>query len=252
MSDEGQQAVSHAQNDGRFVQRMISLAGLVLFLVLSLTWPGALLRPLPTFAGRLYQIRIPLLELLAAIVWLNWWALLLAVKNRKESERERLSGIPQRPRKGLPLWVRLILASSICIGLFIFIRQDFAKFLWPSQAEMLGSVINGLFALGFIFGPFLRQPRNVTQVPAIFSKRNHGTGKVAVNSLVLFAVVLVVSVAVIVGVDLATNTFAPAYGTTVRLLCAIPVFLTCAVVWALLVPWDTIFGNFGLPDEVRK
>jgi len=252
MFDEGQPTVRNEPNIGRIVQQLISFVGIFYLLWLSFMRPISSLQPLPTLAARCHQIRVPLLAFLGAILCVIWWTGLLALGKRKMMLNEIRAGIPQRPGRGLPPWVRLILAYLLFLGLVIWMGQDFERFLWPHHANLLVSVTNVLVLLGFIFGPFLREPRNVTQVPVLFGKRKHGTGKVAVNSLVLFAVVLVVSVAVIVGIDLAAKMFQPAYGTAVTMICGIPVLLTCAVTWALLVPWDTIIGHFGLPDEARK
>ena len=248
MSDEGQQTGADQQGFGRAVQMLISFAGIFFFLWLSFRRPLSSLRPLPTLAGRLHQIEVPLLEFLGAILCMIWWIVVMAIDKRKRMLQEPCTGVSQRPRKGLPLWVRLILASFLFLGLFTWMGQEFEKFLWPSHARMLGSILNGLFVLGLIFGPFLREPRNVTQVPFFLGKRKHGSGKVAVNSLALFAAVLAISVAVISGIHLAMAMLMPAYELVVSMLCAIPILLMCAVLWALLVPWDTIIGYFGSPD----
>lgn len=248
MSNEGQQTVIDERDIGRLLRPLIPFAGSVLFFWLSLKWPIVLLRPLPTFAGRLYQIRVPLREVLAAILCMICGALLLTIEKRKKLLHEIPAGMAQNPGKKLRLWVAAILVLFLCIGMFILIGHNFVKFLWPSQTEMLVSALNGLFVVGYIFGPFLRKPRNVTQVPFLFGKRNDGSGKAAVNSLALFAAILVVSVAAIFAIHLVTKTLMPTYDTAVILLCGIPFFLTCAVAWALLVPWDTIFGHLGWPD----
>jgi tetratricopeptide (TPR) repeat protein len=182
--------------------------------------------PLPTLAQRFVQARLPLLELLAGVLCIVWFA--YVVGRQRASERAaQPAATPEMRRRARIL--RLVMLTLIAVGF----SAPYLAFLFPEYGKSVA--IAALLGVGFsaLAGRFLLKPSGKTRI----SRGEYAGGirrePLYVNTLVLVALAFAAAIAIdVAAFQIAKRSF-PAHELVIfRIVNAITAaLLTAAWFW---------------------